>query len=70
MKMQIVDFSGLTESFGYCRPPDTASKIKSPWDSNYLFKSYLSNRSQYVSMNQFESGLAVINCGVLQEYAL
>ena len=32
--------------------------------SNDWFKSYLSNRSQYVSINGYESGLAVINCGV------
>ena len=30
------------------------------------FKSYLSNRSQYVSINGYESSLAVINCGVPQ----
>ena len=30
------------------------------------FKSYLSNRNQYVSINGFDSGLAVINCGVPQ----
>ena len=30
------------------------------------FKSYLSNRSQYVSINGYESGLAAINCGVPQ----
>ena len=32
--------------------------------SNDWFKSYLSNRSQYVSINGYESFLAVINCGV------
>ena len=32
--------------------------------SNDWFKSYLSNRSQYVSINGYESSLAVINCGV------
>ena len=30
------------------------------------FKSYLSNRSQYVSMKRYESGFATINCGVPQ----
>ena len=30
------------------------------------FKSYLSNCSQYVSINGYESGLAAINCGVPQ----
>ena len=30
------------------------------------FKSYLSNRSQYVSINRYESGLAAKNCGVPQ----
>ena len=30
------------------------------------FKSYLSNRNQYVSINGYESGLAALNCGILQ----
>ena len=34
--------------------------------TNDCFKSYLSNRSQYVSINGYESGLAAINCGVPQ----
>ena len=34
--------------------------------SNDWFKSYLSNRSQYVSINGYDSGLAAINCGVPQ----
>ena len=34
--------------------------------SNDCFKSYLSNRNQYVSINGFDSGLAAINCGVPQ----
>ena len=34
--------------------------------SNDWFKSYLSNRNQYVSINGFDSGLAAINCGILQ----
>ena len=32
--------------------------------SNDWFKSYLSNRHQYVSINGYESDLAAINCGV------
>ena len=32
--------------------------------SNDWFKSYLSNRNQYVSINGYESGLAALNCGV------
>ena len=32
--------------------------------SNDWFKSYLSNCSQYVSINGYDSGLAPINCGV------
>ena len=32
--------------------------------SNDWFKSYLSNCSQYVSINGYDSGLAAINCGV------
>ena len=34
--------------------------------SNDWFKSYLSNRNQYVSINGFDSGFAAINCGVPQ----
>ena len=34
--------------------------------SNDWFKSYLSDRNQYVSINGYESGLAAINFGVPQ----
>ena len=34
--------------------------------TNDWFKSYLSNRNQYVSINGFDSGLTSINCGVSQ----
>ena len=34
--------------------------------SNDWFKSYLSNCNQYVSINDFDSGLTTINCGVPQ----
>ena len=34
--------------------------------SNDWFKSYLSNHSQYVSVNGYDSGLAAINCGAPQ----
>ena len=34
--------------------------------SNNWFKSYLSNRNQYLSINGYESGLAALNCGVPQ----
>ena len=34
--------------------------------SNDWFKSYLSNRNQYVSINGFDSGLAAINCAIPQ----
>ena len=34
--------------------------------SNDWFKSYLPNGSQYLSINGYESSLAVINCGVPQ----
>ena len=34
--------------------------------SNDWFKLYLSNRHQYVYINENESGLAAINCGVPQ----
>ena len=33
---------------------------------NDWFKSYLSNHSQYVSINGYESGLVALNCGVPQ----
>ena len=38
--------------------------------SNDWFKSYLSNPSQYVSINEYESGLTAINCGVPQRSVL
>ena len=34
--------------------------------SNDWFKSYLSNGSQYVSIDEYDSGLVTINCGVPQ----
>ena len=34
--------------------------------SHDWFKSYFSNRNQYVSINGFDSGLAAINCGIPQ----
>ena len=34
--------------------------------SNDWFKSYLSNRNQYVSIYGYESGLAALSCGVPQ----
>ena len=34
--------------------------------SNDWFKSYLSNRSRYLSISGYESGLAALNCGVPQ----
>ena len=36
------------------------------WVSNDWFKSYLSNRNQYVSINGFHSGLTPVNCGIPQ----
>ena len=38
--------------------------------SNDWSKSYLSNCSQYVSINGYESGLAAIHCGIPQGYVL
>ena len=38
--------------------------------SNEWFKSYLSNRNQYVSINGSDSGLAAINCRVPQGFVL
>ena len=34
--------------------------------SNDWFKSYLSNRNQYISINAYDSDLAAVNCGVPQ----
>ena len=36
--------------------------------SNDWFKSYRSNRNQYVSINRYESGLAALNCGGSQGF--
>ena len=38
--------------------------------SNDRFKSYLSNRNQYVSIHGHESDLAAMNCGIPQESPL
>ena len=38
--------------------------------SNEWFKSYLSTRNQYVSINGYQSGLAALNCDVSQGSAL
>ena len=38
--------------------------------SNDWFKSYLSNRNLQVSINGFDSGLTIINCGIPQESVL
>ena len=38
--------------------------------SNDWFEPYLSNRNKYVSINGYESGVAAINCGVPQGFAL
>ena len=38
--------------------------------SNDWFKSYLSNRNQYVSINGFDSVFTTINCGVPQGFVL
>ena len=37
---------------------------------NDWFRSYLSNRQQYVSINGYDSGLIKINCGVPQRYVI
>ena len=40
------------------------------YDWFIVIQSYLSNRNQYVLSNRYESGLAVVNCGVPQGYVL
>ena len=37
-----------------------------PIVSNNWFKSSLSNRNQYISINGYDSGFAAVNCGVPQ----
>ena len=38
--------------------------------SNDWFKSYLSNRNKFVSINGYDYGLTAINCGVPQSSVL
>ena len=42
-------------------------EIRGVW--NDWFKSYLFNRNQYVSINDYESGDAASNCGVPQRHS-
>ena len=53
----IVDYQILLAKLNY-------SEIH--WVSNDWFKSYLSNRNQYISIIGFDSGLAAINYGIPQ----
>ena len=52
-----VDYQILLAKFNHCG-------IRGA--SNDCFKSYLSNRSQHVSINGYDSGLATLKCGVPQ----
>ena len=64
---------GCTKSFLYCRPADAVSKLNYCGIlgiSNDWFKSYISNRNQYISINGYQSGLATINCGIPRGSAL
>ena len=60
---------GLAKNILYCRTPDTVSETEYYGIcgvSNDWFKSHPSNQNQYVSINGFDSGLAVINCAIPQ----
>ena len=60
-------FVDLQKAFDTVNHQILLAKLNHYWIqgvSNDWFKSYLSNHSQYVSINGYESGLAAINCGV------
>ena len=66
-------FVDLQKAFDTVNHQILLAKLNHYWIqgvSNDWFKSYLSNHSQYVSINGYESGLAAINCGVPRRSAL
>ena len=63
------NFCRLTKAFDTVDHQILLAKLNQFWISrvsNDWFKSYLSNRYQYVSINGYEFGLAALNCGVPQ----
>ena len=57
----------LPKAFENCTPSDIVRKINHygiRGVTNDWFKSYLSNGSQYLSINRYHSGIAAISCGV------
>ena len=70
-KYKLWRFCGPSKSFWYFRSPDIVGKMESLWHSwslsNNWFKSYLSNCSQYVSINKHESELAATNTVSLKD---
>ena len=68
-KYRLWSFRGLIKNVWYCRLPDTVSQLNHYGIrrvSNDCFKSYLSNRNQYVSINGFDPDLATVICDVPQ----
>ena len=70
LKYRLRSFCGFTKSFYTVDHPMFLTKLNYYGIrevQNDCFKSYLSNRSQYVSIDGIESGIAAINCGIPQE---
>ena len=68
-KYKLRSFCGLAKSVWYCNHQKLLAKLSHygiRGISNDWFKSYLSNRNEYASINGFDSGLAAINCGIPQ----
>ena len=68
-KYRLWSFRGLLKNVWYCRLPDTVNKLNHygiRGVSNDWFKSCLSNRNQYVSIDGFDPDLATVICDVPQ----